>query len=175
MGACQKGQEIWQVSAQMTSALEGLRSDRDPAGGGKQTSADQQWWGKEKLFLQEGFWLLHKSPSSAGHPRNPPGWDASCQGARWSQVGGLSFLRPFCKPHKCEKSLTVLKHMNRKPPSRTDVFQISPSARHAPGLEESRTCEISSAVLVFGEGEILFLGIFHPFLPQLQTRGKQNS
>lgn len=32
LGMCQKGQEIWQISAQMTSALEGLCRNRDPAG-----------------------------------------------------------------------------------------------------------------------------------------------
>lgn len=74
----------------------------------------------------------------------------------------MSFPRPFCKPHKCEKSLTVLKHMNRKPPSRTDVFQMSPSVRHASGLEERRTCEVSSAVLVFGEGINSFPWNFPP-------------
>lgn len=87
----------------------------------------------------------------------------------------MSFPRPFCKPHKCEKPLTVLNHVNRKPPSRANAFQLSPSSRHAPGLEESRRCEVSSAVLIFGQREILFLGISHPILPQLQTRGKQNT
>lgn len=72
-------------------------------------------------------------------------------------------LTVCCKPHKCEKNHAVPSHMNGKSPFRSNLFQISPSSRHTPGLEESRTCMVSSAGLNFGQGKILFLIISHPW------------
>lgn len=70
---------------------------------------------------------------------------------------------------------TVLGHMDRKSSSRTNIYQLNPSSRYTVALGESKTYIISSATVFRGRKRIVFFGIFHPFLLQLQTGGKQNT
>lgn len=96
-----------------------------------------------------------------------------------SQAQKRQVLTVYCKlsnslsQEKCETTLTVLGHMDRKSPSRTNIFQIKPSSRNTLGLGESRAYKVSSVALSFGgEGGIVFLGISHPFFASAADRRK---
>lgn len=97
LGACQGGQEIWQVSAQMTSALEELCRNQSPAG--EKANVCRPSAAGEGAALPAGEFSgclqVAQHAQAASHiSLMPPGchWSgsSSCRGTGWSQVGGCS-------------------------------------------------------------------------------------
>lgn len=77
-----------------------------------------------------------------------------------SQALKSQVITACCKPHEWE--IKIMLYQGTWMES-LHLFQISPSSRQTSGLEESRTCMVSSAGLSFGQGEILFLSISYPW------------
>lgn len=141
LGARQRGQKIWQVSAQMTSALEELRRNQSPAAE-KAHVCRSSAAGERAALSAGGFSGSLQVVQHAQAPSHiqlmPPGChcsgSSSCRGTGWSQVGCCSLpeqqnvLGFFCNSKGLDSKSDVFPLINcsqqRSPPSFSDTSSM---------------------------------------------------
>lgn len=130
LGACQRSQKIWQVSAQMTSALEELCRNQSPAGekanvcrssaAGERASLSAGGFSGSLQVAQHAQALSHIQLMSPGCH-----WSgsSSCRGTGWSQVGCCSLLEEqnvfFCNSKGLDSksdAFPLIRCSQQKPP-----------------------------------------------------------
>lgn len=139
LGASQRGQKSWQVSAQMTSALEELRRNQSPAG--EKANVCRSSAAGARAALSAG--RFSGSLQAAQHAQAPshiqlmsPGchWSgsSSCRGTGWSQVGCCSLPEQqnvfFCNSKGLDSKSDVFPlirgSQQRPPPSFSDTSSM---------------------------------------------------